>query len=270
MVWFICQCGDSIKKPKLEKHLFSCGSPSVSCVDCGKTFYGKEYEAHTTCVSEAKKYQGKLFQGEKESGNKGQLKQDNFIDQLAKAVDVAPASLKSHFTKLMEFNNVPRKPKPFKNFAKNSLKLWNDKVLDEMWAVIEEVTKKPPQEDPKKSPQEDPKKAEEQKDKKLDAKDSEEAAKRAPETKDDGRKKRKMNGDSNGFDWTATVEAVLSDAPKQKMKWSDLKEAVVLRYLLTHDAPKGDDGQELLGLQALAAVPIEYVSKEDAFIRQKQ
>lgn len=258
MVWFICQCGESLKKPKVAQHLYGCGSPSISCVDCGKTFYGTEYEAHTSCMSEAQKYQGKLFQGDNNS-NKGQVKQDNFTEQLASCVDVAPASLKHHFTQLLSFSNVPRKPKPFKNFAKNSLKLWNDKVLDEMWEIIEKVTRKPPKEEPKAAAA-----------KAAEAKDSE-AARKRPQTNEDGEgaKKPKMNG-SNGdsFDWAAAVEAVLVEAPKQKMKWTDLQEAVVQQFLQTQDAPKGN-GRDLLNLQALAAVPMDYVSTEDAFVRRK-
>jgi cell growth-regulating nucleolar protein len=30
----------------------------LSCIDCGKDFYGDEYKAHDSCISEAEKYQG--------------------------------------------------------------------------------------------------------------------------------------------------------------------------------------------------------------------
>merc|ERR1719161_3360037 len=101
-------------------------------------------------MSEAQRYQGKLFQGDN-NNNKGQVKQENFTEQLASCVDVAPANLRTYFGKLTEFTNVPRKPKPFKNFAKNSLKLWNDQVLDQIWEIIEQVTKKAPKEEPNKA-----------------------------------------------------------------------------------------------------------------------
>jgi len=212
-------------------------------------------------MSEAQRYQGKLFQGS-ENSNKGQVKQENFTEQLASCADVAPANLKPYFTKLTEFTNVPRKPKPFKNFAKNSLKLWNDNILDQIWEVIEKVTKK--------APQEEPKKADEGEKPKTDATDSE-AARKRPQIIEDGHdaKKRKING-SNGssFDWAAAINAVLTDAPKRRMKWPELQEAVVLRFLLSQDAPK-DDNRDLLNLQALAAVPMDYVSKEDDFVRLK-
>ena len=30
----------------------------LSCIDCGKDFYGDEYKMHDSCISEAEKYQG--------------------------------------------------------------------------------------------------------------------------------------------------------------------------------------------------------------------
>ena len=31
------------------------------------------------------------------------------------------------------FDNIPRKQKPFGNFVKNSLKIWDDKKINEIW-----------------------------------------------------------------------------------------------------------------------------------------
>jgi 23S rRNA maturation-related 3'-5' exoribonuclease YhaM len=47
-----------LKKPKLASH--RCGNPQFSCIDCSKTFYGKEYVSHTSCITEVEKYQGKM------------------------------------------------------------------------------------------------------------------------------------------------------------------------------------------------------------------
>ncbi len=40
MVWFVCDgCGDSIKKPKVQSHIYQCSSShSFTCVDCCQTF----------------------------------------------------------------------------------------------------------------------------------------------------------------------------------------------------------------------------------------
>ena len=48
-------------------------------MDCGKDFYGEEYAEHTSCISEAEKYQGALFKGEKGGGTKGEKKQQQWI-----------------------------------------------------------------------------------------------------------------------------------------------------------------------------------------------
>lgn len=48
-------------------------------MDCGKDFYGEEYAGHTSCISEAEKYQGALFKGEKGGSTKGEKKQQEWI-----------------------------------------------------------------------------------------------------------------------------------------------------------------------------------------------
>lgn len=54
-----------MKKPKLDNHFGKCHSP-FTCVDCSKTFGGpKEWKSHTSCISEAEKYQKSLYKGKK-------------------------------------------------------------------------------------------------------------------------------------------------------------------------------------------------------------
>jgi len=58
---FSCDyCQVTLKKKAAENHLNSCSSV-VSCLDCGKSFDYDALKAHTQCISEAQKYQGKLF-----------------------------------------------------------------------------------------------------------------------------------------------------------------------------------------------------------------
>ncbi|KAJ3554571.1 hypothetical protein NM688_g3034 [Phlebia brevispora] len=66
MVSFQCEgCGDIVKKPKLDKHGSMCHS-AFTCIDCSKTFSGPaEWKSHTSCVSEAEKYQKCLYKGPK-------------------------------------------------------------------------------------------------------------------------------------------------------------------------------------------------------------
>lgn len=60
MVSFVCDtCQNTFKKNKLQQHAARC--PAVfSCIDCSTTFHGAAYMAHTSCVSEVEKYQGKM------------------------------------------------------------------------------------------------------------------------------------------------------------------------------------------------------------------
>lgn len=146
MVYFECQkCNETVKKPKLAKHLQVCQSWFVSCIDCSKVFAWDEWEAHTSCMSEAQKYQGNLYQS-KEKENKGQVKQDTWTDNIRKAIEDPGAKMdpqtKSNLEKLLGFDNIPRKPRPFANFVKNSVKVWDQSKIDAMWSVIAAATGK--------------------------------------------------------------------------------------------------------------------------------
>jgi len=56
-------CGDVLTKPKLDKHRAMCHT-SFDCIDCSKRFETPaDYKEHTSCISEAEKYQGALYNG---------------------------------------------------------------------------------------------------------------------------------------------------------------------------------------------------------------
>ena len=56
-------CGDVVKKPKLDQHRFRCHG-GFDCIDCSTAFYSpEEYRLHTSCISEAEKYQKSLYKG---------------------------------------------------------------------------------------------------------------------------------------------------------------------------------------------------------------
>lgn len=81
MVSFICNaCGQTVRKTQVEKHYQNdCRNCNVlSCIDCGKDFHGDEYVGHTSCISEAEKYQGKLYKP-KDKSNKGEHKQQEWL-----------------------------------------------------------------------------------------------------------------------------------------------------------------------------------------------
>merc|ERR1712121_188540 len=119
MVSFICDaCGNSVRKKQVEKHyLNSCRNCSVlSCIDCGVDFPGDSYATHTSCISEAEKYQGHLYQA-KDKENKGEVKQKEWIKQVQSATDsIADPRLRNLLGRIKEYSNIPRKKKKFENF----------------------------------------------------------------------------------------------------------------------------------------------------------
>lgn len=148
MVFFTCNhCGESVKKPSVEKHYNTkCrGAPkSVSCMDCQKDFYGEEFVAHTKCITEAEKYSGKDYVA-KESKNSGQKKQDSWMDIIRSILETKEYNLSSFartaFQKIQSVDNVPRKKAKFINFASNCMRMRKDTV-EEVWSVLEKELEK--------------------------------------------------------------------------------------------------------------------------------
>jgi hypothetical protein len=65
---FALACGDVVKKPKLDQHRGRCHA-GFDCIDCHTTFNSPaEYKDHTSCISEAEKYQKGLYKGPKSVG----------------------------------------------------------------------------------------------------------------------------------------------------------------------------------------------------------
>lgn len=66
MVSFSCEvCNDTILKKKLQQHQRSCRGAYFTCIDCSTTFYGNDHQKHTSCISEAEKYEKSLYKGKK-------------------------------------------------------------------------------------------------------------------------------------------------------------------------------------------------------------
>jgi cell growth-regulating nucleolar protein len=75
MVSFSCEvCNDTILKKKLQQHQRSCQGAYFTCIDCSTTFYGNDHQKHTSCISEAEKYEKSLYKGKK-TKNQNQQKQ---------------------------------------------------------------------------------------------------------------------------------------------------------------------------------------------------
>eukprot|EP00118_Oscarella_pearsei_P004643 m.20148 g.20148 ORF g.20148 m.20148 type:complete len:147 (+) comp27980_c0_seq2:27-467(+) len=117
MVFFTCNaCGQSVKKGQVEKHYRSeCPNcNSLSCIDCGKEFYGDDYIQHTSCVSEAEKYQGKFYKMPEGGAPKGERKQKEWIERVSRATATTPR-LQRLVDRLLTYANIPRKEAKFQS-----------------------------------------------------------------------------------------------------------------------------------------------------------
>ncbi|GFN84122.1 cell growth-regulating nucleolar protein-like [Plakobranchus ocellatus] len=137
MVFFNCNaCGEALKKNQVEKHALRCRNCQVlSCVDCGKDFWGNDYQSHTKCITEEEKYCG---QGYVPKVNKGEVKQEQWIEKVQGAIERSPSNpgLRSLLVKLKDYPNIPRKQQKFQNFLKNSLRVYSDVLITQVWDTL--------------------------------------------------------------------------------------------------------------------------------------
>ncbi|XP_042357945.1 cell growth-regulating nucleolar protein [Plectropomus leopardus] len=137
MVFFTCNgCGESLKKAQVDKHVNMCrGCQVLSCIDCGKDFWGDDYKNHNKCISEDQKYGGKGYEAK---ANKGDVKQQQWIQRVHEAMNKpgVSAKLKDVLRQVSSYDNVPRKKAKFQNWMRNSLKIANTSLHDEVWEVL--------------------------------------------------------------------------------------------------------------------------------------
>lgn len=136
MVVFTCNhCGDSLQKPKVEKHYnFICRTgKSLTCVDCFKDFRlvlssyvsnrifillffrGEEYVTHTKCLTEDERYAAK---GTYVNGivKKGEVKQETWLEMIKSILDKEnnlKPSCRNLLNTISHYNNIPRKKPKF-------------------------------------------------------------------------------------------------------------------------------------------------------------
>uniref|UniRef100_H2Z0F6 Cell growth-regulating nucleolar protein n=1 Tax=Ciona savignyi TaxID=51511 RepID=H2Z0F6_CIOSA len=143
MVFFTCNgCGESLKKNKVDRHANSCrGCEYLTCIDCSKDFWGDEYAKHTTCITEDQKYAATGFVAKP---NKGEVKQQEWIKKVTNAVADSNTSgeVQTILEQLVNYGNIPRKKAKFLNFLKNSLKIRDAKVSEQVWNVFSAANNK--------------------------------------------------------------------------------------------------------------------------------
>lgn len=137
MVFFTCNsCGESLKKAQIEKHIGMCrGCSCLSCIDCGKDFWGEDYKSHLRCISEDQKYGGRGYEAK---ANKGDVKQQQWIQRIQEAMSKPGISprLKDVLNQVSSYDNVPRKKAKFQNWIKCSMKIYDASLQDQVWEII--------------------------------------------------------------------------------------------------------------------------------------
>ncbi|KAM9580531.1 cell growth-regulating nucleolar protein isoform 1-T1 [Guaruba guarouba] len=142
MVVFTCNaCGESVKKAQVEKHVNICRNcQCLSCMDCGKDFWGDDYTEHVKCVSEDQKYGGKDFEAKT---NKGDAKQQEWIQKIHEVIkkpNISP-KVRNILEQMRVFDNIPRKKVKFQNWMKNSLRITDTTLQDQVWDIFSEATR---------------------------------------------------------------------------------------------------------------------------------
>ncbi|XP_007451566.1 PREDICTED: cell growth-regulating nucleolar protein [Lipotes vexillifer] len=145
MVFFTCNaCGESVKKIQVEKHVALCRNcECLSCIDCGKDFWGDDYKNHVKCISEDQKYGGKGYEGKTHKGDVKQQAWIQKINELIKRPNVGP-KVRELLGQISGFDNVPRKRAKFQNWMKNSLKVHNESILEQVWNIFSEASSHEP------------------------------------------------------------------------------------------------------------------------------
>jgi cell growth-regulating nucleolar protein len=117
MVFFVCEgCNETLKKNKVDAHAARCKNCwAVTCVDCNVVFKGDDFAAHTTCISEAEKYEGALYQVKSKKNP-----QEKWMD-LIQSMKCPDVKVNQVLQRIAGYDNVPRKKAKFLNFIKNSI-----------------------------------------------------------------------------------------------------------------------------------------------------
>ena len=102
-----------------------------------------DYRMHTSCITEAERYEvprDAVPKAGKKQQHKKRNPQQEWMDVVGTVAAAAPAHLREAMATMAVLDNIPRKPKPFANFASNSLRLGrNGKgIVDEIWNLLQE------------------------------------------------------------------------------------------------------------------------------------
>lgn len=145
MVFYTCSgCGESLKKNKVENHCYQCrGCEYLTCIDCNTDFYGDDYRKHTSCITENEKYSAK---GTEFKANKGDVKQQQWLQNVESVMSSGKNLSKKArdlIDNLKNYDNIPRKRAKFLNFVRNSLRIYDNSLGEEVWEALSSANSKP-------------------------------------------------------------------------------------------------------------------------------
>ncbi|CAI5444678.1 unnamed protein product [Caenorhabditis angaria] len=220
MVFFSCNgCGEALKKNQVEKHSFQCRNATFSCIDCQLVFTRETHKGHIKCITENQKYGGKNYV---EKENKGEAKQNAWVDQVNGAIDaVQDHEVKELLKSVAGFANIPRKEAKFINFLMNSCRLRDRNFALRAWQAIAAEAEKMRQEAIAK--QEELQKTE---------REQKEAANSKSAKKDSDEENKKVESEENGtvnFKWKKVIKRKLKDNGGE-MKIKKLRKEVLQEF----------------------------------------
>lgn len=226
-----------MKKNKVDAHASRCRRcESVSCVDCSVSFWGDDYRLHTSCISEAERYEKTGAKPKKTKRNP----QQEWMDIVETCAPTAPSHLRDHMLTMSSLDNVPRKEKQFVNFASNSLHLRgsNKNIVGEIWSHLrQEKERRIAEKEKIELIEKDEKELLEKEKQKLREKPS-------PSTKSE-EKKVPSSCNSNTLDVSIDTKKVkkitkktLKKAPNKSMRMKDLRKIIKREMDLPESAKK--------------------------------
>lgn len=188
-----------------------------------------DYRAHTSCITEAERYEGHLA---KKKTSKKRNPQEEWMDILDSSIEKAPLYLKSYMQTMSGLDNIPRKEKQFRNFTSNSLNLRGAKesIVGEIWVLLKTEREKRQAE------------REEQQRKEKESKEKEKAPTPAPEkVATPSEESESKSGKESEIDVKTVHKAMrkaLKKAPNKSMKLKDLRKIIEKKLGLPSSANK--------------------------------
>jgi len=217
-----------LKKNQVDGHANRCRRcDSVSCVDCGVSFFGDDYRKHTSCMTEAERYEGKLFKASKKRNP-----QEEWMDIVTVCVSTAPDSLKSYLRTMSSLDNIPRKEKQFRNFTSNSLNLRgrNEAIVGQIWSLLKSERER--RQAAKEGMQQEQKQKKEEEEKKKQMQEDESKKIKSLTNSDDEKVEispKKETNQKNAIDPKKLKKAMkkaLKKAPNRSMKIKELRKVL--------------------------------------------